>query len=437
PAYTPSVFVSALFWDGGVTQSASLAGNINSGADLTAHIGSLQYDRRNALRVRYRVLPEQTSWTTTRELDVPLGRRRWGTHTLEVQAQLGAGPWSGTVSHSFNVLKPFWLTWPALAGFSAFSLAGGSLGRVWWRRRRRLARALPELAEWRLAALVPEAYDLLGATLDQRFTVVSVLGRGGFATVFAGDDLRQQCRCAIKVFRGEVAEDAWLGHRIHQEIAALEAVQHENVVRTYGHGLTPAGAPYLVMEFIEGETLRDLIARGPLPPPHVARLLRQCGSALQALHRRGIYHRDLKPENIMLRAGKSGDRELVLIDFSIAIVKEPDRTLHGLSRAAGTVHYMAPEQVVGHAGPVSDIYSLAKIVIEMLTGKRVNQLLPEASLDLPGQVRELLGGLRLGLSPASIDLLCSGLQFDPARRPGNAAEFADVIAGAVMETVNS
>jgi serine/threonine-protein kinase len=342
------------------------------------------------------------------------------------------------VTQSFDVLKPFWLTWPALASVAAFSVAGGSLGRLWWRQRRQLlARALPELAEWRLAALVPEAYDLLGTTLDHRFTVGGVLGRGGFATVFAGEDLQEKRRCAIKVFRGEVTDEAWLAHRIQQEIAALEAVHHDNVVRIYGNGRTPAGVPYLVMEFIAGETLREALSRdGAVAPVRVARRLRQAGSALDALHARGIYHRDLKPENILLRSEETGDRELVLIDFSIALVKEPDRTLHGLSRAAGTVHYMAPEQVVGHAGPVSDIYSLAKIVIEMLTGKSVNQLLPEASLDLPAQARELLAGLGLGLSAASMDLLCSALQFDPARRPGNAGEFAEEIAGALMEVVS-
>jgi serine/threonine protein kinase len=117
-----------------------------------------------------------------------------------------------------------------------------------------------------------------------------------------------------------------------------------------------------------------------------------------------------------------------LIDFSIAIVKDPDATLHGLSRAAGTFYYMAPEQAIGYADSSSDIYSLAKIVIEMLTGKRLSILLPDASMDLPVRVRELLGALPIRLSSSSMELLSSALEFDPSRRPKNAGDFALHIA---------
>jgi serine/threonine protein kinase len=114
----------------------------------------------------------------------------------------------------------------------------------------------------------------------------------------------------------------------------------------------------------------------------------------------------------------------VLIDFSIAIVQDPDETMHGLSRAAGTLYYMAPEQAIGYADASSDIYSLAKTLIEMLTGERLSSLLPDASMDLPVRVRELLAGLPLGFSAGSIDLIATALEFDPARRPKNASEFA-------------
>jgi serine/threonine-protein kinase len=137
----------------------------------------------------------------------------------------------------------------------------------------------------------------------------------------------------------------------------------------------------------------------------------------------------LKPENFMIRRAAAAEQDLVLIDFSIAIVKDPDKTMHGLSRAAGTIYYMAPEQSIGYAEASSDIYSLAKIVIEMLTGERLTTLLPDASMDLPERVRELLGGLRLGLTRGSIELMSLALEFDPGRRPKNAAEFARQIAG--------
>jgi len=132
----------------------------------------------------------------------------------------------------------------------------------------------------------------------------------------------------------------------------------------------------------------------------------------------------VKPENVIVRDEGSPEGEAVLIDFSIAIVKDANEMLYGLSRAAGSFDYMAPEQAIGYAEPSSDIYSLAKVVIEMLTGRRLSHLLPAASLDLPGRVRELLNRLNVGLSRDSVEMLASALEFDPAKRPREAGSFA-------------
>ncbi len=211
--------------------------------------------------------------------------------------------------------------------------------------------------------------------------------------------------CAIKIFRQELLDKKWMERRFQQEVAALGRIRHPNVVKIYGSGRVQDGAFYLVMEFIEGITLRDRLEEAALTSGQVAAYMRQAGSALQAIHAQGICHRDLKPENMMIRSQCERGHELVLIDFSIAIVKDPDETMHGLSRAAGTFHYMAPEQAIGYADVSTDIYSLAKILIEMLTGQRLSVLLPDAAMDLPERVRELLGGLTVRLSPASIDLI--------------------------------
>jgi len=430
PNYAPSVFVSGFSANGGAAQMASEVEKIGNATDLVVHLGSLQFDRRNALRIRYRLLPEQSSWTSQRALDIHLGKLRFGPHSLEIQAQLGSGPWSLTTTKSFAILKPIWLTWPVLAAF----LLSGTLGAahaVRWRKMRgeRAAKNFPALEEWRVAALSPEIWHLFGTVLDSRFEVGNVLARGGFASIAQGKDFERDGQtCAIKIFRQELMDREWMTKRFQQEVLALEKISHPNVVQILGHGTIPDGSPYLAMEFIEGETLRERLEKGGLATGQTAAYLRQMGKALDQIHNRGICHRDLKPENVMIRSAGPEGRDLVLIDFSIAIVKDPDVTLHGLSRAAGTIYYMAPEQSIGYADSSTDIYSLAKVLIEMLTGQRLSTLLPNASMDLPERVRELLLRLNLGLSSPSIQLISSALEFDPARRPKSAIRFANQVA---------
>jgi serine/threonine protein kinase len=155
--------------------------------------------------------------------------------------------------------------------------------------------------------------------------------------------------------------------------------------------------------------------------------LEQLANALDAIHERGICHRDVKPENVIVRSNGAVQEEAVLIDFSIAIIKDANETLYGLSRAAGTFDYMAPEQAMGHAQPASDIFSLAKVTIELLTGARVSVLLPNAALDLPLQAAEMLKKRNLNLTSDSVFMLASALEFDPSRRPNVASQFAKPI----------
>jgi eukaryotic-like serine/threonine-protein kinase len=255
-----------------------------------------------------------------------------------------------------------------------------------------------------------------------------VLGRGGFAAVAEGRDLRQNgARCAIKIFRQEFANRDWVERRFDHEVRALRQIHHPNVVRIYESGILPSGTMYLTMEFIAGSTLRELLNKGKLPPPCVALYLRQMGCALDAIHAHGICHRDLKPENLMLRASAPHGQELVLIDFSIAIVKAPDHTIHGISRVAGTLGYMAPEQVTGYADASTDIHSLAKLLLELMTGLPCAQLMPQATLDLPRHVREYFSAEPGGLTKESIDQIAAALAFDPSQRPKDVTRFAATI----------
>jgi tRNA A-37 threonylcarbamoyl transferase component Bud32/ligand-binding sensor domain-containing protein len=424
PRAAPSIFVSGFSWDGGSPRMAATVRQF-VGRDVVAHIGSLQMDRRSGLRLRYRMLPGNAAWLESASLDLPLGRPSWGAHTLEVQARLLTGPWSGTTSKTFTILTPVWLRWPAIAVYLLVAVALGAA--AFWIRRKRAADAelLPDLATWRLGALLPDIYELAGAVLDSRFEIGELLARGGFANVFTGYDRLQNSRCAIKVFRGEVGDRSWIRRRFEQEVAALQQIRHPNVVSIYAHGFAPSGLPYLVMAFVEGRSLREVLASGALPPRRAARFLRQLAGALEAIHARNVWHRDVKPENIVVRDEGSPEETAVLIDFSIAIVKDANETLHGLSRAAGSFDYMAPEQAIGYAHASSDIYSLSKVVIEMLTGQRVSQLLPDAAMDLPDRVRDLLANRDFGLSDRAIETLAAALEFDPAKRPSDVDCFAN------------
>ena len=425
PKFAPQVFVSAFSVDNGPPRLAEAVGPIPHGSKIVAHIGSLQFDRRNSLRVRYRLTPGQQEWRETKNLDLALGSLSMGTHKLEVQGRVFTGPWSATSSQSFIVLRPILLAWPLLAAYFIAAAGLGTGGYVLHRRRQEeTAAVLPDLSAWRMGALLPEVRELTGTVLDSRFEVGGLLARGGFASVFSGTDREQRQPCAIKVFRGEVKDKAWIRRSFEHEVAALQKLNHPNVVSIYAHGTAPSGAPYLVMEFVEGRSLREILDAGPLPPRRTARLLGQLAGALTAIHAQGICHRDVKPENIVIRHEGSPAEECVLIDFSIAIVKDADETLHGLSRAAGSFDYMAPEQAVGYAESSSDIYSLAKLVIEMLTGRRLKDLLPDAALDLPDRIRDLLKTFDVRFSKASVYMLSSALEFDPAKRPRSASAFA-------------
>jgi tRNA A-37 threonylcarbamoyl transferase component Bud32 len=429
PQFSPQIFVSALSWDGQPPRLAEAVADLPHGSKVVAHIGSLQFDRRNALRLRYRILPGQPSWRESATLDLPLGSLSSGLHTLEVQGQVFTGPWSGTVSRPLNVMLPIWLSRPLLLLYSFLGVMLGSGGYMLYQRHKaEHSQLLPDLAEWRLGALLPEVHELGGTLLDSRFEVGALLARGGFANVMDGYDRQQKQRCAVKVFRSEVKDKKWIRDRFEQEVAALQKVHHRNVVSIYAHGCAPTGAPYLVMEFVEGKSLREVLAGGALPPRRAARLLRQLAGALDTIHALDIWHRDVKPENIIVSRDGSPEEEAVLLDFSIAIVKDADETLHGLSRAAGSFEYMAPEQAIGYAEASSDIYSLAKVAIEMLTGRRLSHLLPAASLDLPDRVRELLIGLNIGLSPGAIDMVARALEFDPTKRPTVAETLVNQLA---------
>ena len=382
-----------------------------------AQLGSLDFHQRDQLQIRYRLLPSQ-KWLETKQLDLELGPLSGGTHQLEFQARSGAGAWGPSHHHAIPVSRS-WSLLPWSLGTAGVSVL------AWGAFRRRKRPELPELNAWREQLLSGEDQ------IPNRYKVVCMVSRGGFGTVYEVlDNDDNNARRALKLFHQDIPDQEWLARRFEQEVQALETLNHSNIVRIWTHGWTSTGLPYLVMDFIDGPSLRDIVKQGPFPPRRLARVLRQLGSALAAIHSAGIFHRDVKPENVILRAAGSPEESAVLIDFSIALIQDPGETIHRLSRAAGSLAYMPPEQAIGFSSPASDIYSLAIVTIELLLGQRLNDLLPNAALDYPNEVRQLLER-RFQLPDRAIYLLTSALDFHPRNRPVQILEFVDVIASAL------
>jgi serine/threonine-protein kinase len=210
----------------------------------------------------------------------------------------------------------------------------------------------------------------LGRTIAARYRLIRRLGSGGMSVVYLARHELISRLSAIKILRPELSLIAEHRERFLREARAVNRINHENIVEITDVGESD-GIAYLVMEFIEGESLLDHIQRGRLAWPRAARIGMQVASALARAHQMGVIHRDLKPENILLLRRDASDTEsehVKLTDFGIAkLTGEPSLTLN--EQLFGTPGYIAPEYVggIGIDGR-SDIYSLAVVVYEMVTG---------------------------------------------------------------------
>jgi serine/threonine protein kinase len=207
---------------------------------------------------------------------------------------------------------------------------------------------------------------LIGTTIDNRYTVECRLGEGGMGVVYRARHVTLRKPVAIKVLRKAQEESAW--KRFIQEAQTASMINHTNVVDLTDFGLIE-GHPYLVMEFLEGETLTDAITAGPIAPLRVCRIGAQIARGLQAVHDKGIVHRDLKPDNIFLLE-REGKRDVVkIVDFGLAKLDEGQRLTQD-GTVVGTAEYISPEQVTGKDTDArSDQYALGCILYEMLTSR--------------------------------------------------------------------
>ena len=201
------------------------------------------------------------------------------------------------------------------------------------------------------------------------FNIVRLLGKGGMGTVYLAEDSSLKRFVAIKVMSKNLAQDSRGRDRFLREARAMATIEHPHVVQFHSFGEF-SGQPYIVMEYVEGETLAERIKReGPLPIDESLRILRETIEALDAAWKKQIIHRDIKPSNILLdQRGK-----VRVVDFGLAkpLRIEGDATLTQTGDIVGSPHYISPEKIQGHQTDFrSDIYSLGIVLYEMLVGER-------------------------------------------------------------------
>ncbi len=200
---------------------------------------------------------------------------------------------------------------------------------------------------------------------DDRFELIERLGSGGMATVWRARDARLHREIALKRPLPHLASDPDAVARFEREARAAAALNHPNIVTVYDAGEDDEG-PWLSMELVHGISVRRMLdQRGPLPPDQVADYVRQAGSGLDAAHERGLIHRDIKPENLLV----GDDGRVRLTDFGLARPISPQTPITEEGAVVGSARYLAPEALDGNQGPSADVYSLAAVAYEMLTGR--------------------------------------------------------------------
>jgi serine/threonine-protein kinase len=280
------------------------------------------------------------------------------------------------------------------------------------------------------------ADPFIGRVLAERYHMLKRLGEGGMGKVYLAEHVKMNRQCAVKVMNSALLNDSDSAQRFAREASNAARIIHPNVAAVFDYGETD-GVVYLVMEYVEGESLTRVLERETsLPPARAVDISHQVAEALVAAHELGIVHRDLKPDNIIIAPGKNGRDIAKVVDFGIAkaIEEAPSESLTRTGLVIGTPEYMSPEQLLGD--PVdarSDIYSLGCIVYQMLTGRRTfdeptrEQMIKRRLTEKSPHARDLAPDV-----PKTLDLIVARmLNRTPHDRYATAAEVRDLMIPAI------
>jgi len=293
------------------------------------------------------------------------------------------------------------------------------------------------------AVLQSPSDPLLGQTLAGKYLVAKLIKRGGMGAVYQGKHVLMDKTVAIKVLRPALAVDDDVVARFSREAKAASRISHPHAVSVTDFGESENGIVFLVMEYLEGRTLKEIIrSEGAMPLKRVVEIIRQVTGALDAAHGQGVVHRDLKSDNIMVSQTNGGDWAKVL-DFGIAKIQQPasvkDADLTAPNLVIGTPQYMSPEQC-SQTHPLnarSDIYSLGVIIYEMLagrvpfTGESATMIMMQHVQDRPPSVL----ATRPDLPPAVDAVITRALAKVPADRFQTAGELFAALSNAAGEDV--
>jgi serine/threonine protein kinase len=271
----------------------------------------------------------------------------------------------------------------------------------------------------------------LGQTIDGKYRIVRLIGEGGMGAVYEGENVRIRRKVAIKLLHGGIASNAEMVQRFEREAQVAGTVGNDHILEILDLGALPNGDRYMVMEFLEGETLTERIkSRTRLQAADAVNIVRQMLTGLEAAHGAGIVHRDLKPDNIFVLRSKAGVKDFVkIIDFGISKFTEHASSTRMTRTGAlmGTPHYMAPEQATGSTeiDRRTDIYAVGIILYEAVTGRvpfqaeTFNQLLFEIALARITPARQIVPEL-----DAAIDsIILKASARDPGQRFQTCGEF--------------